>query len=87
MTDFAPPMISRTYERVAKPLASLGERNPFAFAVFRLVETQNVRTAKSGLPGPKWRRKPLESLKTDSEMAPGRFEGKQDRPGDFRISP
>jgi hypothetical protein len=33
MTDFAPPMISRTYERVAKPLVSLGERNPFAFAV------------------------------------------------------
>jgi hypothetical protein len=40
MTDFAPPMISRTYERVAKPLVSLGERNPFTFAVFRLVEAQ-----------------------------------------------
>lgn len=46
MTDFVPPMISRTYERLAKSLASLGERNPFAFAVFRLLEAQNVRTAK-----------------------------------------
>jgi hypothetical protein len=101
MTDFAPPMISRTYERVAKALVSLRERKPFTFAVFRLVEAQNARTANSGrLPdscgrrrsesvAPKRRRKPLKSLKTESEMAPGRLavEGKESRPGDLRISP
>jgi hypothetical protein len=27
-------MISRTYDRLAKPFVSLGERNPFAFAGF-----------------------------------------------------
>ena len=66
MTDFAPPMISRTYERVAKPFVSLGERNPFAFAVFPPRR------------GPKRKDREIRAA-SRSEMAPGRFavEGKE----------
>jgi hypothetical protein len=32
MTDFTPPMISRTYDPVAKPFVSLGEDEPIVFA-------------------------------------------------------
>ena len=100
MAHFAPPMISMTYEQVAKPFVSLGEINPFAFAVFRLVQAQNERAAKStaasGLARRtlrnsatrKWRPKPSKSLKTNSEMA-SRFSvaGKENRSGEFRVSP
>jgi hypothetical protein len=33
-TSFAPPMISMTYGRIAKPFVSLSEMNPLAFAGF-----------------------------------------------------
>jgi hypothetical protein len=33
-TDFAPPMISRTYDGDAKPIVSLCEMNPVVFAGF-----------------------------------------------------
>jgi hypothetical protein len=80
-------MISMTYDRLAKPFVSLSEMNPFAFAlVFPPGHgPKNARAAKSmaasnlarrtrrNSEDRKWRRKPLKSLKTDSEMAPGRF--------------
>ena len=34
MTDFALPMISRTYDPAAKCFVSLGEMNPFVFVGF-----------------------------------------------------
>ena len=37
MAHFAPPMISMTYGRLAKPIVSLCEMNPFAFAGFSAV--------------------------------------------------
>jgi hypothetical protein len=41
MTDFAPPMISKTYDPVAKPLVSLGEALLARFRLlFRPVEAQ-----------------------------------------------
>ena len=89
MTDFARSIISMTYDRGAKPSVSLGEMNPIDFADCSFVEARNARAAKSTAPGlarrmsrsaawaagddPKWRRKPLESLKTDSQMAPRQF--------------
>ncbi|HXE24268.1 MAG TPA: hypothetical protein VN637_05215 [Roseiarcus sp.] len=87
MVHFAPPMISMACDRDAKRVVSLGEMNPIDFAGFPPGRSQNARTAKSTPPfalarrtlrdaamdDPKWRRKPLKWLKTDSDMAPHRF--------------
>jgi hypothetical protein len=89
------------YARVAKPFVSLGEMNPSAFAGFPLRRgpKRKDREINGGfgaraadvarLCDSEMAPKPLESLKTDSEMAPGRFvvEGKDNRSGEFRINP
>src|SRR5579863_8257322 len=91
MVHFAPPMISRTYDGDAKRFVSLGEMNLVDFAGFppsrgpkrKECET-NGGFARRMLRDPatrKWRRKPLESLKTDSQMAP-RPAGKENRSGE-----
>jgi hypothetical protein len=98
MPHFAPEMISMTYDRLAKPFVSLSEMNPFAFALvfppgrgpkrkgreiddgFKLARRTRRNSADR-----KWRRKLLESLKTDSEMAPGQFTvaSKENRSANF----
>src|SRR6185437_9863968 len=63
--DFAPPMISKTCPTRAKPLVSFGE-------TIRL-HWLSAEERPVGRPGPaesrEWRRKPLESLETDSGVA------------------
>jgi hypothetical protein len=99
MTSFAPPMIPTNYDRIAKPFVSLSEMNPLAFAGFSASSRSNTQWREikaSGLTQRtlgesatrKWRRKPLESLKTDSEMAPpAPVAGRENRLGELRISP
>jgi len=85
MTDFAPPVIPRTYDPAAKRLVSFGEMNPFVFADVPPGRGPKRNGAKSAPPpgsrgerpirpaagdDPKCRRKPLESLETDAEIAP-----------------
>jgi hypothetical protein len=71
-------MNSMAYDRLAKPFVSLGERNPALLLVFPPRQGPRRKGAKStadsglarrtsrGSATRKWRRKPLESLKTDS---------------------
>jgi hypothetical protein len=71
MPDFAPAMISKTYGQAAKPLVSLGEMKPLAGFPPRREAKRKGRKIDHGfaLPqpdAPKWRRKPLKWLKTDS---------------------
>jgi len=82
-TNFAPPMISITYDPGAKGFISLREMNPFVFVGFpsrrgskrngakstARLPARAAEVARRGSDDPKWRRKPLESLKTDAEMA------------------
>jgi hypothetical protein len=99
MAHFPSLMISTAYARLTKPLVSLGERNPFAFAGFpprRGPKRKRAKsTADSGLAQrtlrdsatPNWRRKPLESLKADSRMTPPvPVAGRENRSGELRIS-
>jgi hypothetical protein len=97
-TDLAPPMISMAYEQVAKPFVSLSEMNPRAFAGFpaRPGPKRKDREIDGGLrlartlrdsATRKWRRKSLESLKSDSEMARGRCAGKENRSDELGIRP
>jgi hypothetical protein len=89
IAHFAPPMISMRYDRLAKPIVSLCEMNPLAFAGFFASSRPRTKRREIGggfeacaadvavvpsrfgqPPAPatrKWRRKPLESLKTDSD--------------------
>jgi hypothetical protein len=84
---------------VAKPLVSLGERILWLLLVFpprREAKRNGAKsTADSGLARPrlresatrKWRRKPLESPKTDSEMAPPLpVAGRENRSGELRMT-
>jgi hypothetical protein len=78
MGPFASPMIPTTYDQLAKPFVSLREMNPLAFAGFSASSRSKTRWreinggfgARAADVTRKWRRKPLEPLKTDSEMAP-----------------
>jgi hypothetical protein len=85
MTDFAPPMISRTYERVAKPLVSpaKGILSLLLFSAASRPRTQGPRNPggfrSEMAPQATGIAKPTRS------RAPGRFavEGRENRPGDF----
>jgi hypothetical protein len=81
MPHFAPPMISMTCEPSAKPFVSLGETESCVFAPLVAARTPPsisrdfvLARRRDGAQlcepdDPKWRRKPLKSLKTDAEMA------------------
>jgi hypothetical protein len=47
MIDFAAPMLSRTYDPLAKPFVSPGEMNRLCFAGFQPGREAKIRAAKS----------------------------------------
>ena len=70
MTDFVPPMISRTYDQAAKRFISPGAmKSTEAWRPLGRRSRGGV-SAVGGGDDPKWRRKPLESLETDSKTPP-----------------
>ena len=82
MVHFAPPMISRTYDQRRETARFARRKESFAFAGFSASSTPKTQGSEinGGFAGSRrtsresatrnWRRKPLESLKMDSEIAP-----------------
>jgi hypothetical protein len=80
MSDFAPPIISRTYDPVAKPSVSFGEMNSSAFAWF-FRPSRPERKDRETNRGFRVRAAEVARL-NGSEMAPQALEMAQNRLGD-----
>jgi hypothetical protein len=99
MVHFAPPTISMAYDTARETVHFARRMNPFAFAGFsassRAKTQESEIDADSGLARRtlresatrNWRREPLESVETDSEIAPpAPTAGRKNRPSELRIT-
>jgi hypothetical protein len=85
MAHFVPLMISMAYNRLAKPLVSLGERNPFAFAGFSA--SSRPKTQGSEINGGFGARAADVARVDDSEVAPpAPTVGRENPSGELRIT-